>query len=120
MGAHICSQKGWDCDDRVCPYFESRMQCPENCGRKCHNQSIWENPLNDLVQIAFCGAFGKGLKAIKEIPEGIFLMEYVGELVKSEEFEKKVCKAGGNYGMQFDNWNSLVVDASRMGNLCKV
>lgn len=94
------------------------MQCPARCGKHCKNQPIWQPPRYDLVTEAYYPQLGTGLVATQDIENGIFLMEYVGTLVASEDF-MKIDGAPGKYGMYYDEGRMLVIDAYKKENMCK-
>ena len=65
--------------------FQNQNQ--ERCmsGEKCHNKSFERGSNDDDFEIFDLKWGGKGLKTLKEIKKGQFIIEYVGEVISAAE-----------------------------------
>ncbi|XP_019463712.1 PREDICTED: histone-lysine N-methyltransferase ASHH2-like isoform X2 [Lupinus angustifolius] len=91
--------------------------CP--CGDRCSNQQFQKREYASLDWFK-CGKKGYGLKALEDIAEGQFLIEYVGEVLNMHAYEarqREYALRGHRhfYFMTLDG--SEVIDASAKGNL---
>uniref|UniRef100_H2YGM5 Histone-lysine N-methyltransferase n=1 Tax=Ciona savignyi TaxID=51511 RepID=H2YGM5_CIOSA len=103
------------------PIFECNIRC--KCDMDCPNRVVQHGPHNALSIYRTSNGKGWGVKALEIIPKGSFVMEYVGEVIKNEEAERRG-KRYDSEGMTYlfdldyyDSENPLTVDATRFGNI---
>ncbi|KAL1533577.1 [histone H3]-lysine(4) N-trimethyltransferase [Salvia divinorum] len=91
--------------------------CP--CGELCSNQQFQRRKYSKLKWFR-CGKKGYGLQALEDMPQGQFLIEYVGEVLDVHAYEARQREYGmrGHKHFYFMTLNgSEVIDASAKGNL---
>ncbi|GKU98461.1 hypothetical protein SLEP1_g11466 [Rubroshorea leprosula] len=91
--------------------------CP--CGDLCSNQQFQKRKYAQM-QWSRCGKKGYGLKMLEDISAGHFLIEYVGEVLDMQAYEKrqKEYACMGQRHFYFMTLNgSEVIDACAKGNL---
>ncbi|CAL0305489.1 unnamed protein product [Lupinus luteus] len=91
--------------------------CP--CGDRCSNQQFQKREYASLDWFK-CGKKGYGLKALEDIAQGQFLIEYVGEVLDIHAYEARQREYAlkGHRHFYFMTLNgSEVIDASAKGNL---
>ncbi|KAL1543782.1 [histone H3]-lysine(4) N-trimethyltransferase [Salvia divinorum] len=91
--------------------------CP--CGELCSNQQFQRRNYSKLKWIR-CGKKGYGLQALEDMPQGQFLIEYVGEVLNVHAYEARQRDYGmmGHRHFYFMTLNgSEVIDACAKGNL---
>uniref|UniRef100_H2YGL8 SET domain-containing protein n=1 Tax=Ciona savignyi TaxID=51511 RepID=H2YGL8_CIOSA len=89
----------------------------------CPNRVVQHGLHNALSIYRTSNGKGWGVRALEIIPKGSFVMEYVGEVIKNEEAERRG-KRYDSEGMTYlfdldyyDSENPLTVDATRFGNI---
>lgn len=95
----------------------SSVECSELCPAlfRCLNQNFRRGPQFSF-QIRETESNGYGFYANDDIPPKRFIIEYMGEIITYEEFEKRFEKIEGeNYYMFTINANRFI-DAREMGN----
>lgn len=109
---------GEDCLNRML-----MIECGNRCvvGDRCTNKRF-QKIMNADCAIFKAGKKGFGMKAAAMIPEGEFIMEYVGEVLNSEQFEEKVetyslDKNIHHYFMALRN--DCIIDATIRGNISR-
>lgn len=99
-----------ECDQKTCP-----------CGTNCKNSTI-----STKIGAPKCQRFmtlkkGWGVKACEPIQNGAFIMQYLGEVVRSSEYMERMrtCYRDHTnfYGMQLNA--DYVIDAHQMGNVSR-
>lgn len=96
------------------------------CGPKCTVADRCTNKRFQKHENADCTIFktekkGYGLMATSYIPAGTFVMEYVGEVLNSKQFEKRV----GEYSDKVEHYyfmalsSDCVIDATKKGNISR-
>ncbi|CAD7699864.1 unnamed protein product [Ostreobium quekettii] len=108
---------GGDCINRMLNLECVPGYCP--CGEVCQNQ-MFSKRKYAKVDRQRAGPKGFGLFALEDIREGQFVVEYIGEVLEEEEYErrKRYYAATGQRHYYFMNvGNGEVIDACRMGNL---
>ncbi|XP_057795670.1 histone-lysine N-methyltransferase ASHH2 isoform X2 [Salvia miltiorrhiza] len=91
--------------------------CP--CGELCSNQQFQRRKYSKLKWFR-CGKKGYGLQALEDMPQGQFLIEYVGEVLDVHAYEARQREYGmnGHRHFYFMTLNgSEVIDACSKGNL---
>lgn len=97
------------------PFFNSRLlwtECnPEVCpaGELCNNQSFEKREYPLLVPYK-TEARGWGLKTLESIKKGTFVIEYVGELIDDEEYQRRVTKM---HAQKEENYYFLTIHTNR-------
>lgn len=99
------------------------IECSPKCavGNRCTNQRFQKHE-NSSCNIFKTEKKGYGLIATSDIPAGAFIMEYVGEVLNSEQFEKRANYYSkqinsGHYFMTLSS--DYTIDATRKGNLAR-
>uniref|UniRef100_A0A672S1B8 Histone-lysine N-methyltransferase NSD3-like n=1 Tax=Sinocyclocheilus grahami TaxID=75366 RepID=A0A672S1B8_SINGR len=96
------------CLNRMLQYECHPQVCP--AGDCCHNQCFSKRLYPDTEVIKTTGR-GWGLKTKQDLRKGDFVMEYVGELIDSEECKQRIRHANEN--------DDRVIDAGPKGNLSR-
>ncbi|XP_025406749.1 uncharacterized protein LOC112680773 isoform X2 [Sipha flava] len=110
---------GSDCINRML-MFECQPQiCP--AGDKCNNQRFTKTIYPNMVPFLTKGR-GWGLKTLEDIKEGSFVIEYVGDVIDEEEFQRRCLEMHQRneqnyYFLTIDN--SRMIDAGPKGNLSR-
>ncbi|KAG9489940.1 hypothetical protein GDO78_005710 [Eleutherodactylus coqui] len=101
------------------PIYECNARC--KCGPDCPNRVVQKGPPYSLCIFRTPNGCGWGVKTLQKIKKHSFVMEYVGEVITSEEAERR--------GQQYDNTgitylfdldyesDEFTVDAARYGNV---
>ncbi|VEN39926.1 unnamed protein product [Callosobruchus maculatus] len=99
-----------ECNPEVCP-----------AGIRCRNQSFEKREYPPLVAYK-TQARGWGLKTLMPIKKGQFVIEYVGEIIDTEEYQRRIQKM---HEQKEENYYFLTIDNQRMldagpkGNLAR-
>ncbi|XP_035391480.1 histone-lysine N-methyltransferase NSD3 isoform X3 [Electrophorus electricus] len=113
-----CGQDS-QCLNRMLQYECHPQVCP--AGEHCHNQNFSRRCYPD-TQIFKTPSRGWGLKAKQDLKKGVFVMEYVGELIDSEECRQRISHAHKNNVTNFymlTLTKDRVIDAGPKGNLSR-
>ncbi|TKY74225.1 Histone-lysine N-methyltransferase ASHH2 [Spatholobus suberectus] len=108
---------GDECLNRILNIECVQGTCP--CGDHCSNQQFQKRMYASLKWFK-CGKKGYGLKALQEVAQGQFLIEYVGEVLDMQTYEARQREYAlkGHRHFYFMTLNgSEVIDASAKGNL---
>ncbi|KAL4274158.1 hypothetical protein AHAS_AhasUnG0019900 [Arachis hypogaea] len=108
---------GDECLNRMLNIECVQGTCP--CGDYCSNQQFQKRKYASLKWFK-CGKKGYGLKALENIAQGQFLIEYVGEVLDTHAYEARQREYAlkGHRHFYFMTLNgSEVIDASAKGNL---
>ncbi|XP_020212538.1 histone-lysine N-methyltransferase ASHH2 [Cajanus cajan] len=108
---------GDECLNRILNIECVQGTCP--CGDRCSNQQFQKRKYACLKWFK-CGKKGYGLKAIENVAQGQFLIEYVGEVLDMQTYEARQREYAlkGHRHFYFMTLNgSEVIDASAKGNL---
>ena len=104
------------------PIYECNKRC--ECGPSCLNRVVQNGLTVNLCIFRTSNSCGWGVKALQAIKKGSFVCEYVGEVIKSEEAEKrgKVYDAEGRTYLFDLDYNDgehypYTVDAATYGNI---
>ncbi|KAJ3038173.1 histone methyltransferase set2 [Rhizophlyctis rosea] len=85
-----CIQDNGKCEEG-CVLRESNIECGLDCevGEECHNRRLQlrQNPKTEIYR---AGKFGFGLRVLEDVAVGDIVLEYVGELIDKDEFQKRV------------------------------
>ncbi|KAH9308305.1 hypothetical protein KI387_036216, partial [Taxus chinensis] len=113
-GSYGC---GDECLNRMLNIECVKETCP--CGDLCSNQQF-QKRLYAEVRLLRCGKKGFGLQVLQEIPKGLFIIEYVGEVLDMQAYDarqKEYALRGQKhfYFMTLDS--NEVIDACVKGNL---
>jgi len=108
--------------DVGCPIYECNKRC--ECGPDCINRVVQKGRKHKLAIFRTDNGCGWGVKALENIKQGSFVVEYVGEVITSEQAEergKKYDAEGRTYLFDLDfnlgDENLYTVDAAFYGNL---
>ena len=71
-------------------HFEEKCKC----GPKCTNRVVQKGRKYKLCIYRTSNGCGWGVKTLENIKEGAFVVEYVGEVITSEEAEQRGKKYG--------------------------
>ncbi|XP_051540016.1 histone-lysine N-methyltransferase NSD3-like isoform X1 [Myxocyprinus asiaticus] len=113
-----CSQDS-QCLNRMLQYECHPQVCP--AGDRCHNQCFSKRLYTDTEVIKTSGR-GWGLKTKQDLKKGDFVMEYVGELIDSEECKQRIRNANENHVTNFymlTLTKDRVIDAGPKGNVSR-
>uniref|UniRef100_A0A671QI61 Histone-lysine N-methyltransferase NSD3 n=1 Tax=Sinocyclocheilus anshuiensis TaxID=1608454 RepID=A0A671QI61_9TELE len=113
-----CSQDS-RCLNRMLQYECHPQVCP--AGDCCHNQCFSKRLYPDTEVIKTTGR-GWGLKTKQDLKKGDFVIEYVGELIDSEECKQRIRHANENDVTNFymlTLTKDRVIDAGPKGNLSR-
>ncbi|CAK9796736.1 Histone-lysine N-methyltransferase ash1 [Anthophora plagiata] len=106
---------GDDCINRMVFSECSPQLCP--CGEKCENQKIQKHEWAPGLQKFMTEDKGWGVRTQQSIKTGVFILEYVGEVVSEREFKSRMATRYANdthhYCLHLDG--GLVIDGHRMG-----
>nr|CAB3263364.1 uncharacterized protein LOC778906 [Phallusia mammillata] len=107
---------GKECLNRLMYIECSPETCP--CGEKCGNRSIQNKQWCTELERFRTQDRGWGVKTNDTIPEGQFILEYVGEVVSDREFRRRTIE---NYNAHNDHYciqleAGKVIDGYRMAN----
>ncbi|RDX84648.1 Histone-lysine N-methyltransferase ASHH2, partial [Mucuna pruriens] len=108
---------GDECLNRILNIECVQGTCP--CGDCCSNQQFQKRKYASLKWFK-CGKKGFGLKALEDVAQGQFLIEYVGEVLDMQTYEARQREYAlkGHRHFYFMTLNgSEVIDASAKGNL---
>uniref|UniRef100_UPI00398F1D14 histone-lysine N-methyltransferase SUV39H2-like isoform X2 n=1 Tax=Pristiophorus japonicus TaxID=55135 RepID=UPI00398F1D14 len=101
------------------PIFECNSCC--SCNSQCPNRVVQKGTLYDLCIFRTCNGRGWGIKTLQKIKRNSFVMEYVGEVITSEEAERRgrfYDSKGITYLFDLDYVeDEFTVDAARFGNI---
>jgi len=104
------------------PIFECNKNC--KCGPDCVNRVVQQGRKVKLCIYRTENGCGWGVKTMENIKKGTFVVEYVGEIITSEEAEergKKYDAEGRTYLFDLDfnsgAENPYTVDAANFGNV---
>ncbi|EME29453.1 chondroitin-glucuronate 5-epimerase [Galdieria sulphuraria] len=110
------------CMDSSCLNRVSFTEChPEYCrtGSKCQNQRFQKCEYA-RVKLFQAGERGWGLKAAEFLPKGTFIIEYQGEVIDTEEYERRKRRYAGERHFYFMSLDSdHMIDASRKSNMAR-
>ncbi|XP_056592531.1 histone-lysine N-methyltransferase NSD3 isoform X1 [Triplophysa dalaica] len=113
-----CSQDS-QCLNRMLQYECHPQVCP--AGDRCQNQCFSKRLYPDSEVIKTSGR-GWGLKTKQDLKKGDFVMEYVGELIDSEECKQRIRHSNENHVTNFymlTLTKDRVIDAGPKGNLSR-
>lgn len=99
-----------ECHPKLCP-----------AGNKCLNR-MFEKRLYSKTEVKFIGGKGFGLVTLENITAGSFIIEYVGEVINNEEFQrrlkhKQIVKDEHYYF--FTLTKDTIIDAGPKGNVAR-
>ena len=104
------------------PLYECNKRC--SCDETCTNRLVQKGRKHKLAIFRTDNGCGWGVKAMENIKAGSFVVEYVGEVITSEEAEERGRKydaEGRTYLFDLDfnlgEENLYTVDAAYFGNL---
>lgn len=84
-----CYRTGGNCSDDTCVNRAMLTECPNSCKAKCKNQRFTRKKYASVEAFHTGTAKGCGLRALKDIKPGRFIIEYVGDIVEREDYEKR-------------------------------
>uniref|UniRef100_A0AC34FZR3 Histone-lysine N-methyltransferase n=1 Tax=Panagrolaimus sp. ES5 TaxID=591445 RepID=A0AC34FZR3_9BILA len=110
------------CDER-CVNRALHMECGSRCkiGDQCQNKRF-QKLQYAAFEPFFAGVKGWGIRAVKPIHSGDFIVEYVGEVVDSWEMakrQKKYTKNNHKHHYMMSLRNGAVIDATTCGNFSR-
>ncbi|KAF3041548.1 histone methyltransferase set2 [Didymella heteroderae] len=108
-------------EDSDCINRATKMECVGDCscGRKCQNQRFLRKQYADVTVIK-TEKKGFGLRANKDLVQGDFIFEYIGEVIDEKTFRRRMIQYDQE-GIKHFYFMSLnkgeFVDATKKGNL---
>ncbi|KAK9407544.1 histone-lysine N-methyltransferase SUV39H1 [Crotalus adamanteus] len=101
------------------PIYECNSRC--NCGIDCPNRVVQRGIRYDLCIFRTDNGRGWGVRTLEKIRKHSFVMEYVGEIITSEEAERRgqiYDRQGATYLFDLDYVEDVyTVDAAYYGNI---
>ncbi|MBN3293730.1 SUV91 methyltransferase, partial [Polypterus senegalus] len=101
------------------PIYECNSRC--NCGPECPNRVVQKGIQYDMCIFKTENGRGWGVRTMEKIKKNSFVMEYVGEIITSEEAERRghiYDKQGATYLFDLDYIEDVyTVDAAHYGNI---
>lgn len=107
------------CINMLLDFECNKATCP--AGESCQNQKLSKRDYADL-KIVPTGVRGFGAISQKDIPENTFVIEYIGDLINTAEFNKRMKAKLDNKEKEFyflTVESDLIVDAEPAGNLSR-
>jgi hypothetical protein len=109
------------CTDMSCVLFACQEECPRACSASpyCRNRRISNRDWKQ-VQVFDAGPKGRGLRALEDIREGEFIIEYVGLAVKKRDLDQLFDKYRDErmlYIMSLDG--DIYIDARKHGGVAR-
>ncbi|XP_043936221.1 histone-lysine N-methyltransferase SUV39H1 [Protopterus annectens] len=101
------------------PIYECNSRC--RCGIECPNRVVQRGIQYDFCIFRTCNGRGWGVRTMEKIRKNSFVMEYVGEIITSEEAERRgqiYDRQGATYLFDLDYVEDVyTVDAKHYGNI---
>ncbi|NXW12043.1 SUV91 methyltransferase, partial [Fregetta grallaria] len=101
------------------PIYECNSRC--RCGAECPNRVVQKGIRYDLCIFRTGNGRGWGVRTLERIRKNSFVMEYVGEIITSEEAERRgqvYDRQGATYLFDLDYVEDVyTVDAAHYGNI---
>ncbi|NWI56456.1 SUV91 methyltransferase, partial [Calyptomena viridis] len=101
------------------PIYECNSRC--RCGAECPNRVVQRGIRYDLCIFRTADGRGWGVRTLQRIRKNSFVMEYVGEIITSEEAERRgqvYDRQGATYLFDLDYVEDVyTVDAAHYGNI---
>ncbi|NXY80760.1 SUV91 methyltransferase, partial [Glareola pratincola] len=101
------------------PIYECNSRC--RCGADCPNRVVQKGIRYDLCIFRTGNGRGWGVRTLQRIRKNSFVMEYVGEIITSEEAERRgqvYDRQGATYLFDLDYVEDVyTVDAAHYGNI---
>ncbi|ETV81314.1 hypothetical protein H257_05868 [Aphanomyces astaci] len=84
--------QGMLCDTLACANSSEYVVCPPDCTsrHRCANQRFDKHNAEAPHEVFVTQRTGLGVKASEVIPLGAFVMEYMGEVIRGDEFKKRL------------------------------
>ncbi|KAF1748370.1 hypothetical protein GCK72_024837 [Caenorhabditis remanei] len=115
-----CRTSGCKCSTTACKNVRAKQECPADCKKSCKNQNFRQNRYCHFT-IVDAGDMGKGVIAIRDIPEGSFICAYTGEIITQKVHEQRVkeyAEAGQEHDYMFQA-GAYYIDPLKIGNVAK-
>ncbi|XP_047462143.1 histone-lysine N-methyltransferase SUV39H1-like [Mugil cephalus] len=101
------------------PIYECNSQC--GCGSDCPNRVVQKGIQFDLCIFKTENGRGWGVRTLQHIKKNTFVMEYVGEIITTDEAERRghvYDRQGSTYLFDLDYVEDVyTVDAAHLGNI---
>ncbi|XP_063063752.1 histone-lysine N-methyltransferase SUV39H1b isoform X1 [Engraulis encrasicolus] len=102
------------------PIYECNKRC--RCGPECPNRMVQRGIRHSLCIFRTDNGRGWGVRTLERIRKNTFVMEYVGEIITTEEAERRgqiYDKEGATYLFDLDyvDVDEYTVDAAHYGNI---
>ncbi|KAJ8908191.1 hypothetical protein NDN08_008285 [Rhodosorus marinus] len=111
------------CNDHRCLNRASMFECDEQhcqAGESCSNQRFQKRQYVPVKVTKAEGGKGWGLKPLEDVEKGTFVMEYQGQVIDEDDYERRKKRYEGEKNFYFMNLTpDLYLDASRKGNLAR-
>lgn len=111
-----------DCNTS-CLNRQSKFECTEKIclnGEECKNRPI-QQQMNAQIEVFQTDQKGFGVRSTRTIEKGVFIMEYVGEIISMTEYQERAKTIYKNdkhsYGVKLEK--GFVIDARNMGNISR-
>lgn len=116
--ACICFSMNRECDPDLCRQCHEYKEGPPPDGKRCGclNEGLRMNEKHRTV-VGHSKVHGWGVFAVSDIPKNEIIGEYVGELIKQEEAERRGRVYDEiNYSFLFNTTKDYALDSTRLGN----
>lgn len=103
------------------PIYECNFMCA--CKSDCSNRVVQHGRQFPVCIIRTCDGRGWGVKTCVAVKKGTFVTEYIGEIITSEEAERrgeKYDREGSTYLFDLDfveDYSVFTIDAGHFGNI---
>ncbi|CAI2302781.1 unnamed protein product [Caenorhabditis sp. 36 PRJEB53466] len=114
-----CFQNNGNCSDTSCVNRAMLTECPSSCPVKCKNQRFAKKKYAAVEAFHTGTGKGCGLRALKDIKKGRFIIEYVGEVVERDDYEKRKKKYAADKAHKHHylcDTGTYTIDATVYGN----
>lgn len=109
------SKCGVSCSNRSIQQ-ECNSECP--CKDNCQNRKI-QNGLSLALKQFRTLEKGYGLKTLQSIAKNEFIIEYVGEVLTKNEYQRRTENSNDKNSFFMEFHQNLLIDASKKGNLSR-
>ncbi|XP_062556034.1 histone-lysine N-methyltransferase ash1-like isoform X2 [Armigeres subalbatus] len=108
-----------DCLNRMVYVECSPENCP--CGERCKNTKIQRHEYAPSLERFMTEQKGWGIRSKEGVNKGLFIMEYLGEVVTEKEFKERMrtIYLNDTHHYCLNLTGGLVIDGHRMGSDCR-
>ncbi|CAD6184185.1 unnamed protein product [Caenorhabditis auriculariae] len=118
----FCRDSGADCSDQSCVNASMSTECPSGCVPGCKNRRFKKKNYAPVEAFHTGTPKGFGLRATKDIKKGVFIIEYIGEVLDKDDYEKRKEKYASDKSHQHHylcDAGIYTIDATKKGNISR-